>query len=118
MYRIPTDVDLNKLLKKRVTQISFGLNYVLISFDEISIQFSGPHEIGFHHTKTQRDEVFPANSDNGILNFLERTVEQVTCNNERTSLTLNFGIDMYLVIASNKQYECFEIFIDGKREII
>jgi hypothetical protein len=118
MYKIAEDINLNSLKNLIISQISFGLNYILLSMDDSSIQFSGPFLYKYNGMQFERDEVYPVNSDFGLLNLLEKEIEDIYCNDERTSLTIHFGDDFILCLKSNEMYESFEMNIDGKRVIV
>jgi hypothetical protein len=118
MYKLPEEINITKFKHQIVVQISFGLNYILLSLTNYSIQFSGPFLFRYGEKEYERDEVYPVNSDLGLLNLLEKKIEAIYCNSERTSLTIEFGKNSLLSLKSNEMYESFEINIDGKRIIV
>jgi hypothetical protein len=118
MYRLSEEIDICILEDQVLSQISFGINYIQLSFNNSSIQFSGPFLFKSGEQKHERDEVFPINSDFGLLFLLEKKIQSVNSNEEKTSLTLKFDENLFLVLKSNEMYECFEINIAGTRVIV
>lgn len=118
MYRLSEELDVTKLNDKIISQISFGLNCIVLISDNCSIQFSGPFLFKFDGKIFEREEVYPISSDFGLLNLLEKKIDKIYCNDERTTLTIEFGEDLFLILKSNDMFECFEIDIDGRREIV
>jgi hypothetical protein len=118
MYRIPERIDINKFKGLSLSQLAFGLNYILLVFDNCSIQFSGQFLFKFDGQEYEREEVYPVNSDFRLLNLLEKKIENIHCNQERTSLTIYFSQDSFLCLKSNEMYESFELNIEGERVII
>ena len=118
MYKIPIDIDILKLQNDVVSQITFGMNYILISFNKGSIQFSGSFLFQFESKIYQRDEVYPVDFDFGLLKLLEKKIKNIFCNKERTSLTIEFEGNLVLFLKSDEMYESFEINIDGRRVIV
>ena len=118
MYKIAEELDISRLKHQNITQISFGLSYILLTLNNSSIQFSGPFIFKFDGKVYETEEVYPVVSDFGLLNLLEKKIEEIICDDERVSLTLEFSEGSFLLLKSNEMYECFEINIDGKRYIV
>jgi hypothetical protein len=118
MYKIPESLDINKFKGKTLSQIAFGLNYILLMFDNCSIQFSGQFLFKFEGQEFEREEVYPVNSDFKLLNLLEEKIESIYCNQERTTLIIYFTKDSFLSLKSNEMYESFELNVEGERVIV
>src|SRR5690606_37321205 len=118
MYKIPEEIDITKLKNQILSQITFGLNYILLTFNNSSIQFSGQFFFRFCEQDYEKEEVYPVHSDYGLLNLLEKKIEAIYCNEERSSLTIEFGENSFLVLKSSEMYESFELNIEGKRVIV
>lgn len=118
MYRIPERVDIDKFKGQTLSQIAFGLNYILLMFDNCSIQFSGQFLFKFEGREFEREEVYPVKSDFMLLNLLEEKIESIYCNQERTTLVIDFTNDSFLSLKSNEMYESFELNINGERVIV
>lgn len=118
MYKIPESLDFKKFKGQTLSQIAFGINYVMLTFDNFSIQFSGQFVFKFSGQEFESDEVYPVSSDFKLLNLLEEKIESVYCNLERTSLTIYFPKDSFLSLKSNEMYESFELNIEGERVIV
>jgi hypothetical protein len=117
MYKIPLNFDLKVLEKKRIGQISFGLNVVALYFDSGFVQFSGEFRIADKQNTKEYSEVYPISDDRGILNLLEQEILKAVTNPDRTELTLIFENDYSLTLISCPHYESFTIVI-GENEIL
>jgi hypothetical protein len=118
MYKIPKEIDVSTLKNEVVSQISFTLDHIFLSLNNSAIQFSGPFIFKFNGIEWKQEDVFPVNSDFGLLNLLGKKVQEIFCNNERTDLNIEFEDNLFLKLESNNSYECFELNIDGKRIIV
>lgn len=118
MYKIPEEVDITKFKNQTLSQLTFGLNYILLTFNNFSIQFSGQFYFRFDGKDYEKEEVYPVYSDYGLLNLLEKKIEAIYCNEERSSLTIEFGENSFLTLKSSEMYESFELNIEGKRVIV
>ncbi|HRK59396.1 MAG TPA: hypothetical protein PLI74_07120, partial [Candidatus Kapabacteria bacterium] len=80
MHKLSEEIDIALLKNQTVSHISFGINYILLSLDASSIQFSGPFTFKTEEKEYEREEVFPVKSDFGLLSLLEKGIESVYCN--------------------------------------
>lgn len=118
MYKIPEEVQIEQFKDQVISEISFGLSYVKLFLDHCYIQFSGQFSIDNNGMQIDLNEVYPVNSDFGLLNVLEKKIIESKCNVERTILTLEIENNFTLTLFSDDNYESFEIIIDGKRIIV
>ena len=118
MYKIPVEIKLSELVNELINQISFGYNYVILSFEKGSVQFSGPFSIEYNGLTTEYGEVYPLKGDFGLLQFIENRITHIDTNEERNCLIIEFENKGKLCLKSNEMYESFEININGERIII
>ena len=118
MYTIPEGIDIPAYKNQTLSQISFGLNYILLTFNEFTVQFSGYFFLKIDGQEVESEEVYPVLSDYGLLKLLEKKIENIYCNKDRSSLMIEFGENTSLLLKSNALYESFELHIAGKRIIV
>ena len=118
MYKIPKDIDFKNLNQQTLSHITFAPNYVLLNFDNFSIQFSGHFEISNDSQQISKNEVYPVDTDFGLLSLLGSKIDSIDCDTERSSLTIKFPGNYVLYLGSNDLYESFEMNINGKRVIV
>ncbi len=118
MYKIPEDFNVNSIKNDIISQIAFGLNFITLFFSNGLIQFSGSFSFLYDSRKHEYEEVYPVQDDFGLLNLLEKRIVQVSVNNERNVLILEFETGAILELISNKEYESFRLNIDGKEIIV
>ena len=118
MYSLPKDINLEKIKNETISQIAFGINYVLLVFTKSSIQFSGPFSFKSKGRIETRDEVYPVDFDFGLLQLLEHKITHINCSSERTSIVIVFEDGSELSILSSEMYESYEINMDGERIIV
>lgn len=116
MYIIPENI--NALKNAVVYQIAFGINLITLSFDKGFLQFSGKFAIQYDSTSVEYEEVYPVHSDYGLWRILEKKIVNVTLNEIRDALELEFEGGFILKLFSHPQYESFTLNIDGNCTII
>jgi hypothetical protein len=118
MYKIPEDFDTAILKGTLFNQITFGLNSIILSFNEGFIQFSGGFSFTCAGKSQSYDEVYPVKTDSGLLSILDKKITEVSINNDRNELTIRFENECELCLYGSDLYESFEINIGERRIII
>lgn len=119
MYKIPENFDFSTFKGRTISQISFGLNVIIIFFSpEIYVQWSGRFKISRENVKTNFDEVYPVKSDFGLLAFLEKKVETVYTNENRNNLLLIFDDESVIEIIGDDAFESFTLNVNGIKTLV
>ena len=118
MYKIPQNNNYFTLNGKKIIQITFGLNFVTLFFENGFIQFSGAFYVENNRKSKNYDEVYPVNSDYGLLEFLDKEVVNVSILENNEALGLDFQDNFKLILKSNEFFESFVNNIDGHEDII
>lgn len=118
MYKVPKNVDFSILKDEVINQIAFGLNFITFFFNKGFIQVTGGFSFSCFGEQKSYDEVFPVENDFGLLQILEKKIINVSLNNGRDKLTIEFDQEMSLCLIGNDMYESFTIKIDGNEVIV
>jgi hypothetical protein len=118
MYKIPTDFNLRKIENERISQIAFSLNSVSLFFNDGFIQFSGSFSLFYQNQESNYYEVYPVRTDYRLLNLLEKKIEKISVDDERTILIIKFEDEIILKLIGMKEYESYKININQKEIIV
>jgi len=118
MYKIPKNNNYSVLNSKKIIQITFRLNVVVLFFENGFIQFSGSFSTENNGKCKNYDEVYPVNSDFGLLEILEKEITNIVISKNYDVLELEFENNFKLCIKSNEFFESFVININGSEDII
>lgn len=110
MYSIPEDFDISVWLDTTLDQVSYTTNTVNFHFDKgPSLSSSAPLAIATEAKQFFYDEIFPVQSDMGLLVLLGQRVSLVSTDEERKNLSLEFENGYTLELINHPQYESYEI---------
>jgi len=118
MYSIPENFDPEKLTSRVIEQISFTLNSVCLSIgrgDFICINNSFYLEergINIFH------EIFPVETDFGLLNLLEKKILRIEVSQNRKELLIFIENDSVLKLCNDDNYESYSIRLDNEDIIL
>ena len=119
MYSIPDDFKIESLKDASVSQLSFSVNTITISFENSDfINIQGSFSISFDQEKFEYAEIFPVKEDLGFLRLLGKKVTNVELNLKRDTLKLEFEGNIILELVGTEMYESFTIGIQGKEALV
>ncbi len=113
MYKIPENFNLECLKDSLITQITFGLNVIVLSYNNGFIQITGRFSIFSSGKLKNHDEVFPVRSDFGLLEILEKKILDVSINNSREELSIEFENGVILYLIGQEFFESYVVNING-----
>jgi hypothetical protein len=119
MYTIPDNFEIEKLIGTTVTQISFSINSVFISFDGISsINIQGSFSLQLSDKIFEYAEIYPVKNDMGLLALLGKQVLSLELNDKRDALKLNLEGVIVLHLIGHEMYESFSVKIQDEEIIV
>lgn len=118
MYQIPEAFDLGHLRGEILEQVVFSINCITLLFTSTKIFVWGGFTLICDGHETCKDEVYPVNTDYGILKLLEKTVVDIHSNDSRTDLYISFTNECHLILKGSSQYESYEIIVNDEPFIV
>ena len=118
MYKLPEDFDILLLKNSTISYISYGINFISLFFDDGFIQIHNSFVFKVNDKAFKYENIYPVNSDFGLLILLEKQIIDIETNKEKELLHLFFDGNIELLLYSHEMYESFEINFRGKQIII
>lgn len=118
MYKIPTGFKSDILKGELISQITFGLNFIMFFFDKGYIQLSGKFSVDFGNEKFYYEEVYPVTNDFGFLRLLEKSIIGTDIDANRNILTLVFEDAVTLHLIGNSEYESYKVKVNEEEFVV
>lgn len=114
MYKIPKNYNVDNLKGERISQISFGINFISFFFSKGYITMEGSFSTQIKHQTRDFAEIYPIKHDFGLLALLEQKIVFVDINDDRTVLTLSFENEFTLNLIGDENYESYTLKINNE----
>lgn len=118
MYTLPENFNANAVRNEKITQISFGLNFITLHFDNGFIQLYGDFSYKYMGGIHVINELFPVTNDFGLLFLLDKTIIEVVLNQQNDGFTIIFDNSSELALKGNEMFESFLLNINGQEILI
>lgn len=112
MYKIPENFDATSLKDKIINQVTYGINFIALFFDEGFIQIEGRFHFNNGKSRYDCNDLYPVQNDLGLLVLLEKSITKVVINDNRDDIILFFEKGMFLKLIGDKEYESYKISIN------